>query len=220
MENATPYIFQIAILIFSVVIHEVSHGFVALALGDPTAKHLGRLTLNPLKHLDPFGSVILPMLLALANSPFLIGWAKPVPYNPYNLRNPFARFGTRNDWGPALVGAAGPFSNILIALIFGLGIRALSVFGGGLLIAQDFIEIFSLIVLINLVLAIFNFVPIPPLDGSKVLFALLPYQWRALETFLQQYGFFLLLIFIFFFSHLLFPVVSVLFRWFAGAPVF
>lgn len=220
MDSATPYIFQIAILIFSVVIHEVSHGLAALALGDPTAKHLGRLTLNPLKHLDPFGSVLLPMLLALANSPFLIGWAKPVPYNPYNLRNPFARFGTRNDWGPALVGAAGPLANIAVALVFGFGIRAVSAFGGGSVIAQNFIEIFSLIVLINLVLAIFNLVPIPPLDGSKVLFALLPYQWRTIETFLQQYGFFLLLIFIFFFSHLLFPVVSVLFRLFSGIPFF
>lgn len=220
MDSATPYLFQIAILIFSVVIHEVSHGLAALALGDPTAKHLGRLTLNPLKHLDPFGSVILPMLLALANSPFLIGWAKPVPYNPYNLRNPFARFGTRNDWGPALVGAAGPLANISVALVFGACIRLASAFGGGSIIAQNFVEIFSLIVIINLVLAIFNFVPIPPLDGSKVLFALLPYQWRGVETFLQQYGFFLLLMFIFFFSHLLFPVVSLLFRIFSGTSFF
>lgn len=220
MDSATPYIFQIAILIFSVVIHEVSHGLVALALGDPTAKHLGRLTLNPLKHLDPFGSVLLPMLLAITNSPFLIGWAKPVPYNPYNLRNPFSRFGARNDWGPALVGAAGPFSNIAVASVFGIGIRLAFAFGGNSLIAQNFIEIFSLIVLVNLVLAIFNLVPIPPLDGSKVLFALLPYQWRTIETFLQQYGFFLLLIFIFFFSHLLFPVVSFVFRLFAGTPIF
>lgn len=220
MNSATPYIFQIAILIFSVVIHEVSHGLAALALGDPTAKHLGRLTLNPLKHLDPFGSVILPLLLVFARSPFLIGWAKPVPYNPYNLRNPFARFGTRNDWGPALVGAAGPLANIAVALVFGAGMRLASAFGGGSIIAQNFVEIFSLIVVINLVLAIFNLVPIPPLDGSKVLFALLPYQWRNIETFLQQYGFFLLLMFIFFFSHLLFPVVSFLFRLFAGISIF
>jgi Zn-dependent protease len=220
MDSAIPAIFQIAVLIFSVVIHEVSHGLVALMLGDPTAKHLGRLTLNPLKHLDPFGSVILPLLLVLARSPFLIGWAKPVPYNPYNLRNPFSRFGTRNDWGPALVGAAGPLSNIFIALIFGAGIRALAIFGGGSLILQNLAEIFGLIVLINLVLAIFNLVPIPPLDGSKVLFALMPYQWRGVEVFLQQYGFFLLLIFIFFFSHLLFPIVSLLFRLFSGISLF
>ncbi|MDO8600132.1 MAG: site-2 protease family protein [bacterium] len=220
MDSAIPTIFQIAILIFSVVIHEVSHGFVALLLGDPTAKHLGRLTLNPLKHLDPFGSVILPLLLVLAHSPFLIGWAKPVPYNPYNLKNPFSRFGSRNDWGPALVGMAGPLSNILIALVFGIGIRVLLVFGGGSLVTQNLAEIFGLIVLVNLVLAVFNFVPIPPLDGSKVLFALLPYQWRNIETFLQQYGFFLLLIFIFFFSQWLFPVVSLLFRIFSGVSFF
>src|SRR3989338_10071713 len=103
MENAIEFMFQIAILIFSVVIHEVSHGYAALALGDHTAEAEGRLTLNPLKHLDLFGSIILP-LLSYSMGGFIFGWAKPVPYNPYNLRN--------QKWGPAIVGVAGPPANI------------------------------------------------------------------------------------------------------------
>src|SRR5574343_1207888 len=103
------------ILLFSVIIHELAHGYVAYSLGDPTAKYEGRLTMNPLKHLDPFGSVILPLLLILSQSSFIIGWAKPVPYNPYNLKN--------QKWGDAIVALAGPLSNICVALFFGLLIR-------------------------------------------------------------------------------------------------
>src|SRR3989338_4079103 len=105
-------LFQIIVLFFSVVIHEVSHGVVALMLGDKTAKDAGRLTLNPLKHIDPFGSVLLPVLLLIAQSPILFAWAKPVPYNPYNLKNPKS--------GAALIAAAGPLSNIILAVIFGI----------------------------------------------------------------------------------------------------
>ena len=108
-------IFQILILIISVVIHEVSHGYVAQMMGDPTARLQGRLTLNPLKHLDPLGSVIIPGILLLSGSGFLIGWAKPVPYNPYNLSN--------QKWGEALVAGAGPAVNILLAVIFAIVIR-------------------------------------------------------------------------------------------------
>ena len=105
MNQAVEFIFQILILIFSVVIHEISHGAVAYAMGDNTAKEEGRLTLNPLKHLDPFGSVILPTITYLLGG-FIFGWARPVPYNPYNLRN--------QKYGPGLVGAAGPLSNIIV----------------------------------------------------------------------------------------------------------
>ena len=209
MDSATQFIFQIAVLIFSVVIHEVSHGYAALALGDRTAKEAGRLTLNPLKHLDPFGSVLLP-LFTLFLGGFVFGWAKPVPYNPYNLKN--------QKWGPALVGAAGPAANIGLALVFGLLLRFLPGFSEGIPsnFLFNFLSVASTITLLNLVLAIFNLVPIPPLDGSKVLFSVLPYQWRSLQFMLEQYGLFLLLLFIFFFSHWIIPVVLVLFRIIAG----
>lgn len=210
MNSAIAIVFQLAVLIFSVVIHEVSHGLAAYALGDPTAKYAGRLTLNPLNHLDPFGSVLLPLLLAAAHLP-IIGWAKPVPYNPYNLQ-------MRNqDLGSAIVGAAGPAANILIAIIFGIALRALSLFTLTLgALASPLAAIFSLIVVVNLVLAIFNLVPIPPLDGSKVLFALLPYQWSNFRVFLERFGLIALLVFIFYFSQWIIPVVSLFFRLLTG----
>jgi len=185
--GAIDILFQIAILVMSVVIHEVSHGVAAYAQGDKTAQYAGRLTLNPLPHLDPIGSVILPFLLVVIGSPFLIGWARPVPYNPYNLRN--------QRWGSAIVGAAGPLSNILLALSFGLIVRL-----GSTLLPAAFLEICLMIMTINVILAVFNMVPIPPLDGSKVLFSFFPYYWHRYEALSEQYGFVLLLVFIFFFS--------------------
>lgn len=186
-------IFHIIILIFSVVIHEVAHGYAAYLLGDNTARYQGRLTLNPLKHLDPFGSVILPLLLHLSNAGFMIGWAKPVPFNPYNLRN--------QRWGEAIVAVAGPLSNIAIALIFGIFIR-IGLSAG--LMSSEVLNITAYIVLINLVLAVFNLVPIPPLDGSKIVFTVFNVQWNQTRIFLERFGFFLVLGFVF----LLWPVVS------------
>lgn len=218
MENAIESIFFLLVLIFSVVIHEISHGYAALWLGDRTAQDAGRLTLNPIPHLDMFGSIILPLILVFINSPFLIGWAKPVPYNPYNLRNPFDKLRAGKNWGSALVGAAGPAANISIAVIFGLLVRFLPGLASGPsgVFILNFITIASAIAFLNLVLAFFNLVPIPPLDGSKLLFAVLPYQWRGVQFFLEQYGFFLLLIFIFFFSRWLFPIVLFSFRLITG----
>ena len=187
----------------SVVIHEVSHGLVAYWLGDPTAKYAGRLTLNPVSHLDPIGSLLLPAASYFLGG-FIIGYAKPVPYNPYNLSN--------QRWGPALVGAAGPASNILAALAFSVVIRF---FGPNF--SPALLEILSTIVLINIILAIFNLVPIPPLDGSKVLFALLPYDSHNIQVMMEQYGLFLLLVFIFFIWQYLFPMVEFAFRLFVGA---
>lgn len=200
------FIFQIAILVMSVVIHEVSHGFVAYALGDSTAKYAGRLTLNPIPHIDPFGSILLPFILSLLPGGIIFGWAKPVPYNPYNLRD--------QQWGSGLVAAAGPLANIFVAAVFGLIIR----FGNAtpFVVPAAFFEIAALVVLLNIVLAVFNLVPIPPLDGSRVLFTLLPPHMDHVRQFLDRYGFFLLLLFIFFFFHLLFPVVGFLFRLFTG----
>ena len=115
------FILSIAILIMSVVVHEVSHGYAAFLLGDPTAKYAGRLTLNPIKHLEPWGSVFIPLFLAISNAGILFGWAKPVPYNPYNLKN--------QKYGPAIVGAAGPLSNLALALFAGITMRAFFVAG-------------------------------------------------------------------------------------------
>lgn len=209
MEIAMVVVIKIVVLIFSVVIHEVSHGYAALALGDRTAQYSGRLTLNPVSHIDPFGSILLPLMMSLLGGP-VFGWAKPVPYNPYNLRN--------QKWGPAIVGAAGPAANVAIALIFGLLIRFVPTLarGAGGQFIENFITIAVAITVLNLVLAVFNLIPIPPLDGSKVLFALLPYKWQNIQHVLERYGFFILLIFIFFFAQLLVPVINVLFRLIAG----
>src|SRR3989338_121736 len=137
-QSVIGFIFQVAILVMSVVIHEVSHGFMAYALGDSTAKYAGRLTLNPIPHIDPFGSIILPFILSLLPGGMVFGWAKPVPYNPYNLRD--------QKWGPGLVAAVGPVSNLFVALVFGLVIRF-----GGLLpfaIPGAFFEIAAIVVLL------------------------------------------------------------------------
>ncbi len=165
MQALDP-VFLIIILIISVVLHEVSHGYVADMLGDPTARRAGRLTLNPISHLDWFGSVLVPFLLYLLPGGLMFGWAKPVPYNPYNLRG--------GRWGPAYVALAGPASNLLIALIFGLLLR----FG---LLPVTAVSLVSVLVRINLMLAVFNLIPIAPLDGSKVLFAVLPNSLAWLE---------------------------------------
>ncbi|MDO8555326.1 MAG: site-2 protease family protein [bacterium] len=201
------FLFSVVILIMSVVIHEVSHGFAAYKLGDPTAKYSGRLTLNPIKHLDFVGSFLVP-LLTYSVGGFIFGWAKPVPYNPYNLKN--------QKWGPAIVGAAGPLANITVALFFGLLLR----FNSSLsFLPASFFEIIASIALINLLLAIFNLIPIPPLDGSKLLFAFLPYHLQGIQQNLERFGFFFLLIFITFFWQLLLPIVFGLFKLLTGVGV-
>lgn len=197
-------IFSLIILLFSIVIHEVAHGSVAYHLGDPTAKYAGRLTLNPLKHLDPFGSVLLPLLLVIINSPFLIGWAKPVPINPYNFRD--------QKWGTLKVSIAGPAANLFLALFFGLLLRVFLHFS----ILSSFYPIFSFIVFINLLLAIFNLLPVPPLDGSHILFAFLPERWRDVKIFLQQYGLFILIFVIFFGLGWIFKIVGILYSLITG----
>lgn len=189
----------IAIILMSVVIHEVAHGYAALWLGDTTAHYAGRLTLNPIKHLDLFGSIILPLLLSFSGVMF--GWAKPVPYNPYNLSN--------RKWGELIVAAAGPLSNIAIAVIFGLFIRF---FAAG----TELMLVAALIVQINLVLAIFNLIPIPPLDGSKILFTFLPARYAYVRAMLERWGMLLVILFIFFLWHIISPVVSVAFSLLTG----
>jgi Zn-dependent protease len=176
-------IFYVIVLIMSVVVHEYAHGYSAYLLGDNTARDQDRLTLNPFKHLDPFGSVILPLVLILTNAGFVIGWARPVPYNPDNLRH--------ERLGKFIVAIAGILANIFLAGIFGLLIRF-----AGSHVPVSFLTIASIIFLTNLVLALFNLIPIPPLDGSKILFSFLPSRYRYIENFLEQWGMLILLIFI------------------------
>lgn len=163
MQQLQFKIFLYVIIVLSAVVHEYSHGWMANFLGDPTAKREGRLTLNPLKHLDPIGTVALPLFLLLTGVGF-IGWAKPVPYNPYNLKG---------KHGSAKVGAAGPGSNFLLALIFGLSLRFISPQGAIYLPLM-------LITYVNIFLGLFNLIPLPPLDGSKLLMSFFP-QARKLK---------------------------------------
>jgi len=197
-------LFYVIVLIMSIVVHEVAHGYSAYMLGDDTARLQGRLTLNPIKHLDIFGSVILPLLLILMKTGFVIGWAKPVPYNPNNLRN-----GKRGDF---IVAFAGIAANLLIAIIFGLLIRFTLPLG----LPASFYEISVIIVQLNLILALFNLIPIPPLDGSKILFSFLPARLRYIENFLEKWGMFILLFFIIFLWSAVSPIIFIAFSFITG----
>jgi Zn-dependent protease len=178
-----PYILQAAlmvvVLLFSIIIHEIAHGYVALLNGDRTARMLGRITLNPVPHIDPVGSILLPLLLLISQSSFLIGWAKPVPVNPLNFRN--------YRWGEFAVSAAGPVSNLALAAIFSALLR-LGLENPGLT------QLAYYGVSINIILALFNLIPIPPLDGSHILALVLPRELARLYSHLQPVGFFLILI--------------------------
>lgn len=206
----------IAVLILSVILHEVAHGYAANWLGDPTARLSGRLTLNPVPHIDPLGSVIVPALLVLSQAGFLFGWAKPVPYNPYNLSN--------QKWGEAIVAAAGPLTNLLLALIFSVLIRMATV----LELSSSFMQIASYIVFINILLALFNLIPIPPLDGSKILESILPFElqmkYKSVASLMERFGllatFAFIFIFISIFSKPFFAFVGLVFTLFTGVRFF
>jgi Zn-dependent protease len=202
MNTIIILIFQLIVLLFSVMIHEISHGVVALSLGDDTAKNAGRLTLNPLKHLDPIGSVLLPLVLAISGLP-VIGWAKPVPYNPYKLyKDP--------KYGPLKVALAGPISNISIAAVFAIIVRLL-----GSLLPTTAIALLGMVIMLNIILAVFNILPIPPLDGSKLISLISPRLSRMMEN-MGLYGLILVLLFLFFFSQYIFVVSSAIFQILAG----
>lgn len=205
MQDLNP-VFYVIILIMSVVIHEIAHGYAALRFGDTTAKYQGRLTLNPLKHLDMFGSVILPLVLIITRAPFLIGWAKPVPYNPDNFRPEDRRKGIL--W----VASAGILANLALATLFGIVVRA----GVYLGLPDEVITLSGAIVLLNVVLALFNLVPIPPLDGSKILFSAIGYRSARFEVWFERYSIFVLLFFIFFLWDFLVPAVFFIFRLITG----
>ena len=194
----------------SVVIHEVAHGLVADSQGDPTARYAGRLTLNPLKHIDMVGSIILPLLLVLFNVGFIIGWAKPVPYIENNLRN--------KKWGTVLVAGAGIVANILLAFVFGMAIRFSWVLGS---FAGAFVSISAIIVIVNILLALFNLIPIPPLDGSKILFGILgdKYMPNHIKSKFEYFSMPLLLVFIVFLWPMILPVIGFIFSLFTGLSI-
>lgn len=198
------------ILILSVMAHEISHGMMADHLGDPTARLMGRLSLNPIKHIDPIGSIIVPGILILMQTPFLIGWAKPVPVNPLNFKD--------RRYGEAKVSLAGPGANLIIALVFGLIMRIMVWVGASSAFAVNLFGLFQIIVWINLLLAVFNLIPIPPLDGSHILFAFLPERFEKVKIFMQRYSLIILLFFIMFLFRLIVPVVAFLFRLITGVP--
>lgn len=201
------FVFQIAILIMSVVIHEVSHGYMANYLGDPTAKYQGRLTLNPIKHLDPVGSFLVP-IIGYFSGGFIFGWAKPVPYNPHNLRP--------GRWSEALVALAGPFSNLCLALIFGLFLRFSPILG---VFNQNILHITALIVFVNIILMLFNLVPVPPLDGSKLLFAFFPQKMYQVRGIFEKFGFILVLLFVFYGWQFVSPLATSVFSLITGVPL-
>lgn len=196
---------SVIILIVSVILHEVAHGYMAERLGDPTARLLGRLTLNPIPHIDMVGSILLPVLFVILGSPVIFGWAKPVPYNPQNIRG--SKFKER--YGGALVAAAGPMVNILLAIIFGFAIRFLP-------LPPEMIQFFLVTVIINCSLAIFNLIPIPPLDGHHILSALLPISARRVYERLYQYGFVFVFIVAFVLWRFVSPMVMLLVRGITG----
>jgi len=194
----------------SIVVHEFSHGYVAYMLGDDTAKLQGRLTLNPIKHLDLVGSILVPLSLIILNVGFLIGWARPVPYNPRNLKG---------KYGDLYVALAGISANLLIAIIFAIFIRLAPIIGlppYNALAPAPFYTIATIIVLLNIVLAFFNLIPIPPLDGSKILFSLLPTSLRYIEDFLNRWGIFILIFFIVFLWAKLSPIIFIVFHLLTG----
>src|SRR3989344_1561453 len=185
---------SLIVLVLSVIAHEVAHGYAANSLGDPTARLAGRLTLNPLPHIDLMGSIVIPALLVFTHSPILFGWAKPVPYNPYNLKN--------QRWGEALVAVAGSATNILLAVIFGLLVR----FGAALGFDATALSLAATIAFINLFLGLFNLIPFPPLDGFTALRSALPWHLSSglsrLENQVRNAGMLSLILFLIIFSYI------------------
>jgi len=191
---------QFVILLFSIVWHEVAHGRIALWRGDTTARDAGRLTLNPVPHIDPFGTVLFPLILFMTGSPVLFGWAKPVPVNPLRLRESLKDM--------AIISAAGPLSNFGLAVVFSIFLRLAVAYGGSGLMVQ----LFYYGMYINLILMIFNLVPIPPLDGSKILMAFLPEAWAYELARIERFGFIIIFLLLItgFFRFIIFPIATFL----------
>ena len=197
----TSLLFYFIVIIPSAIIHEYAHGWMADQLGDPTARYAGRLTLNPKAHIDLWGTIAMPLLLFIGTGGrFLFAYAKPVPYNPYNLKN--------QKWGPAMVGLAGPMANFLLAASFAVIVR--------LMPSSALTPFLGIIVYANVLLMVFNLLPIPPLDGSKILYAFLPDSAAAFKNFMDRYGFMILLFFVFFLFSWIAPVIDLVVRLLIG----
>ncbi len=197
---------SLIILFFSIVLHEVAHGLMAERHGDPTARMMGRITLNPLVHIDPVGTILLPLIMIVFGSPFIFGWAKPIPINPRNLNNP------KRDmmW----IALAGPATNFVLSLFLALIFRVLVRPGT---IAET---ILFYGVTINLVLAFINLIPIPPLDGSRILSGLLPDRYNFRLAQLERYGFIILIPILFIVFRLFMPMIlGISFRLIGGVPL-
>ena len=191
-----PNLILVIVFFSAIIIHEYMHGWTAYKLGDPTAKNAGRLTLNPLAHIDPIGTLLLPLMLRIMGSPILFGWAKPVPVNYHNLKNP------KRDM--VWVGLAGPAANFICAIILSIILKTRMPF---------FIyRILELGIVINLVLAIFNLIPVPPLDGSRILTGLLPYEQAIRYNRIERYGFIIImaLLFMGLFNKIILPITKTL----------
>ncbi|MBT4941591.1 MAG: site-2 protease family protein [Candidatus Magasanikbacteria bacterium] len=194
-------LFFLLVIIPSAIIHEYMHGWMADRLGDPTARYAGRLSLNPIVHIDPIGTIALPFLLFFSTGgAFMFAYAKPVPFNSLNLRN--------QQWGPVAVAFAGPMSNFILAAVFGLFIQF---FPG-----NPMNLFFSIIVYANVVLGVFNLVPIPPLDGSKLLYAVLPQSAHQIRAILDRYGWVMLIIFMLYFVDTITPIIGFVSDLFTG----
>lgn len=196
-------LFSLIIILLSIVIHEYAHGWMADRLGDSTARDACRLVLNPIAHIDLWGSILMPAMIFFSTGGGLIfGYAKPVPFNPYNLRD--------QKYGAAKVALAGPVANFLVALSLGLLLRFLPG------ISSNLVMSIAAIIQINLVLCVFNLLPIPPLDGSKVLMPFLPYNLQEKLISMEQYGMYIVLIFVLFGFSIIVPIINLLFKLIVG----